>query len=149
MTFYRLDYVASAHVECSGDPGVIDGSTTEFYLDYTPHREVIGRYGIYALTEPLAELVVEHGFSGCHFEAAVSLVSSHADPEIEISLPELRRLVADGVFMEDDFAEKDGDLIVSQSAYDLMVARDPEIAIYTRQLREDGTPIVRAGWSVS
>ena len=50
--------------------------------------------------------------------------------------------------MEDDFAEKNGDLIASQRVYDLMVDRDPEIAIYSRQLREDGTPVVRPGWSV-
>lgn len=149
VTFYRLDYAANAHVEYLGGPGIVDGSTTEFYLDYTPHREVIGRYGIYALTEPLAESVVEHGFSGCRFEAAVSQISTYADPEIEIVLPDLRRIVVDGVFMEDDFAEKDGDLIVSQRVYDLMVDRDPEIAIYSRQLGEDGTPVVKPGWSVS
>lgn len=142
MHHYRIGESSNEHVESLEFNEAGDTISAEFYFDHTIGGEVTGRYGIYGISRPLSEQLTSCGFTGFDIGEVKCSVSPHAEMPEHIELPDLVLLIASGRFMVDDVSLTNlKQLIVSERVYDLMVDRDPDIALSSREVGRDGRPV--------
>ena len=139
MKYYRMFESANEHVEPKeeDDSGVI--VSAEFYFDYTIERELMGRYGIFAVTQELADEFRSLGFTGFRTGVATPLASTYLEDPTSVSLPNIVLLIVSGDFMRDDFSlNRRRQLVISDRVHQLFVERDLQADKWSSELEDNG-----------
>lgn len=141
MKYYKMNESANEHVEITeeDDSGVV--VSAEFYFDYTIKRELMGRYGIFAVTEEIAEEFKARGFTGFEIGVATPLASTNLEDPTSVSLPNIVLLIVSGDFMRDDFSlTKMNELVISERVHQLFFERGRQTEKWSLELDDNGRP---------
>lgn len=150
MPFYVLspEVPANATDEVFADDPRVPRRTVaaRMEFEYPLRSEIIASLRTYAVTEELAEAINEAGLTGYRLGPCTTSIAPWVeDPDAIGELPSLLCLDIWGIPLEHDLAlrAKDGQLIVSQRAYDLICSRDPSLIKSSDQVDEHGNTIFK------
>ncbi|MFT4395533.1 hypothetical protein ACLTEW_11425 [Gordonia lacunae] len=150
MPFYVLspEVPANAMDEVFADDPRVPRRTVaaRMEFEYPLRSEIIASLRTYAVTEELAEAMNEAGLTGYRLGPCTTSIAPWVeDPDAIGELPPLLCLDIWGIPLEHDLAlrAKDGQIIVSQRAYDLICSRDPSLIKSSDQVDEHGNTIYK------
>lgn len=148
MSFYALrpEVPANAMDEIyANDPRVPRRTVSaRMEFEYPLRSEIITSLRTYAVTDELAEAMNEAGLTGYRLGPCTTSIAPWVeDPDAIGELPPLNCLDIWGIPLEHDLAlrAKDGRLIVSQRAYDLICDRNPSLIEFSNRVDEHGNTI--------
>ncbi|MCF8610498.1 hypothetical protein L5G28_10080 [Gordonia sp. HY285] len=126
MDYYEIfEFAAAYAIDVPPEPeSDEDTPSTIFDIDEIIPGVLVGRFGAHAITRDFADEIRGYSFSGYRLGNASARISKPAS-RCDFPIPELNLLIVYGTPMVDDFSVNEwGDLVVSQSVFDILAARD-------------------------